>query len=292
MPQVTKAVIAVAGWSTRFLPAVKAYAKHLVPVLDKPQVQYIVEDLVHIGVTDICFVHRHGEKTIRQHFTPDPVLHDFLVKNNKLERLSGLQTIIQKCRFRFIPQPRHLPYGNGTPILAAKNFIGRDPFFYFYGDDLIIEDQRRAYLQEMQRTFEKYHPAAISACQKVTAAEIPRLSSVKYRSTDIPFQMETVIEKPAPGTEPSLIAQVSPFLLTPQIITTLQTTAVARGELWLTDAINTMAHQDVVIGLPITHGHWATTGDPLNWLKVNIELALKNPQYSDELKKFFQTLAS
>ena len=136
---ITKAVIAAAGRGTRFLPVVKQYPKELIAILDKPQIQYLVEELIGAGITDICIVHRHGDPSIKRYFTPDPELENYLEKNQKETYLDSLRSIWSKVNFKFIPQPRHLPYGNASPVLAAKNFIQNDPFIYLFGDDITIE---------------------------------------------------------------------------------------------------------------------------------------------------------
>jgi UTP--glucose-1-phosphate uridylyltransferase len=287
--KVQKAVIAAAGWSTRFLPAVKAYAKPLVPILEKPNIQYLVEEIVNSGIKEIAIVHRHGEKSIKQHFTPDEELESYLKKTGKESCLKSLKNIWKKVKFRFIPQPRHLPYGNATPILAAKGFIDRQPFIYMYGDDLVLEKKSGNYLGNLIKIFEKYQPAAVAGSQKVPLSEISKLSSVKYANDPkYPNRVETVIEKPSPEKAYSNVCLFGRFVISPQIFAVLEKQEIARGELWLTDAINTLAQKDVVIAEPIKQGKWMTTGDPLHWLQANIELALHDPRLQKEISDFIK----
>jgi len=287
---VKKAVIAAGGWSTRFLPAVKAYAKPLVPILGKPVLQYLVEELLAAGVKQICIVHRHGEKTIRQHFQPDEELAEYLQKTGKQERLASLKKIWQQADIKLIPQPQRLPYGSATPILAAKNFIGSDPFVYLYGDDMILEPKTGDYVKHLIKTFEKYSPAVVAGCFKVSLKEIGRLSSVKYlKDKKYPHRIEAVIEKPTPKQVYSNVALIGRFVISPKIFKILAEQEVDRGELWLTNAVNTLARQDVAIAEPIKEGEWMTTGDPLNWLKANIRFGLADKEIGPELKKFLNT---
>ncbi len=292
MTKITKAIIACGGWSTRFLPAVKAYAKHLVPILNKPQIQYVVEELIGAGIKNIAIVHRHGEHTIKRHFQPDPELRKYLKDTGKLDRIKSLSYIQNSLKtIKFIPQPRHLPYGNGTPILVAKSFIGSDPFIYAFGDDLTIEDKPGAFLKGAIDLFNKYKPAVVECVQQVPWSEVYRYGTVKYiKDPKYPNRISALMEKLPADQAPSNIIQCARFVVSPKIINILQKTAVAKDELWLTDAVNTLCQTDIVI----THNYkennalWATTGDPLRWLKANIILALRHPDFKTDIKKFLK----
>ena len=139
--KIKKGVIAAAGRGTRFLPVVKGYPKELVPILDKPNIQYLVEEMVGAGIDEIAIIHRHGDNKIKKYFTPDPELEKFLKDSGKEEYLSSLKNLWKKVKvWKFIPQGRSLPYGNASPALAAKGFLGKDPFVFMFGDDMLIED--------------------------------------------------------------------------------------------------------------------------------------------------------
>ena len=138
MTNITKAVIAAAGRGTRFLPVVKSYPKELVPILSKPNIQYLIEEAIGAGVTEIAIIHRLGENSIEKYFSPDADLEAYLTQNNKLAYLDSLKAIWSKCKLTFIAQPANLPYGNGSPVLAAKEFIDADDFVYMFGDDLTV----------------------------------------------------------------------------------------------------------------------------------------------------------
>ena len=293
MTKITKAVIAAAGWSTRFLPAVKAYAKHLVPILDKPQIQYLVEECVAVGIDQICIVHRDDDTTLKNHFSLDPELESYLEKTGKTDRLDSLRDIWRQVnRFEFITQPKDLPYGNGTPILAAQKFIGNDPFVYMYGDDLTFEQNSGDYLKHMIDVFGRYDASAVAATQTVSRQDIVKGGSVKYTSnSDIPNRMDYAIEKPKVEEAPSLNLIVSPFVLAPRIIYTLKNTTTARGELWLTDALNNLAKDDhIVIAEPIVKAKWLTTGDPMALLKANLFYGLQDPKYSQQIRDLIASL--
>lgn len=292
--QITKAIIPVAGWSTRFLPAVKSYAKHLVPVLDKPQLQLIVEELQGAGITDFCIVHRPDETTIKSFFTPNAELDKYLKENNKEKFLESYHLMLSKINsIEFLPQTPDFPYGNGTPLLIAEKFIGSEPFLYVWGDDLTLEDKTGNFLSQMFSDFSKYSPDAVIAVQEVTPAEIVKYGSMIYSKNPVyPNQIDGEIEKPEADKAPSLMAQGGRFVLTPKILDFLKKQEIDRGELWLTSAIDATAKTGIVLTKNYNEygAHWMTTGDPLSWLKVNLGAALKDPRFASEIKSHLASL--
>lgn len=286
---ITKAVIAAAGRGTRFLPAVKQYPKELIAILDKPQIQYLVEELIGTGVTDICIVHRHGDPTLKRYFTLDPVLESYLQKNNKLSYLESLKFIWSKVKFKFVPQHLHLPYGNASPILAAKSFIDQNPFFYLFGDDLTIEDTPGAFLTQMTKTFVDKKADAVLAVQPVPWKEIDRYGPILFDKSDSTRILD-VFEKVPRQQAPSNVTQLGRFLYTPNIIKVIESTPIRNGELWLADANASLAKIGRVYAQYTPDNAWMTTGDPLRWLKANIVLGLKHPTIGPELKKFLDTV--
>jgi len=285
--QVTKGVITAAGRGTRFLPVVKGYPKELIAILDKPNIQYLVEEMIGAGITEIAIVHRPGEAKIKEYFSPDEELKKYLQENDKLDYLESLEKIWQKTDLEFIPQGGDLPYGNASPALAAKDFIDNQPFVYMFGDDFILEPRAGQYLSLLIKTFIKYQPATILGCQEVPWDEINRYGSVKYaENPKVPNQAVAVLEKLPKDEAPSNIAQFGRFVLSPKVFQVLKDQELAKGELWLADANNTLAKTDIAIAEPIQKGKWLTTGDPLRWLKTNIAVALNSPGLSTDLKAY------
>jgi UTP--glucose-1-phosphate uridylyltransferase len=292
MQKITKAVIAAGGWSTRFLPSVKTYAKQLVPILDKPQIQWVIEELIGAGITEIAIVHREGEESLKKHFGKDPVLDEYLKETNKEKCLDSLNYILSNINnLQFFPQTKAFPYGNGSPILVAKEFIGSDPFIYLWGDDHTIEDVPGTFLKGAIDLFFKYNPAAVEGVQYVPDDQVYRYGTVKYvEDAKYPNRICALLEKLPFGQAPSNFIQGGRFVVSPKIIEVLSKTATARGELWFSDAINTLCQTDVVI----THNYidnnalWITTGDPLNWLKTNLLLSLKHPDFKENLSGFIK----
>jgi UTP--glucose-1-phosphate uridylyltransferase len=290
---ITKAVIAAAGRGTRFLPVVKAYPKELVPLISKPNIQYLIEEAIGAGVTQIVIVHRLGENSIEKYFSPDPELEKYLTDTNKLEYLDSLKSIWDKAKLTFIPQPTNLPYGNGSPVLAAKNFIGTNDFVYMFGDDLTVEPIPGQFLSKMINTFNQYSPASVIAVKDVGLEEISRYGSAQYMDDpNYPHRISAMLEKLPADQAPSTFAQGGRFVISNKIISVLENQPTGQGnELWLADAQNYLAKNDVVLTQAFeADADWLTTGDPLRWLIANITLALNDPKYHDDLTKFIKNI--
>ena len=290
---ITKCVIAAAGRGTRFLPVVKSYPKELVPILSKPNIQYLIEEAIGAGITQIAIVHRLGENSIEKYFTPDADLEKYLTENNKLEYLDSLKTIWSKAKLTFIPQPTNLPYGNGSPVLAAKDFIGSDDFVYMFGDDLTVEPAAGQFLAKMMATFDQYSPASVIAVKDVGREEISRYGSAQYiEDAQYPNRISAMLEKLPADQAPSTMAQGGRFVISNKVISILENQSTGLGnELWLADAQNNMAKNDVVLTQAFEGDQdWMTTGDPLRWLESNIAMALKDPKFHDDLVNFIKTI--
>jgi UTP--glucose-1-phosphate uridylyltransferase len=290
---ITKAVIAAAGRGTRFLPVVKSYPKELVPILSKPNIQYLVEEAIGAGIKDIAIIIRHGETRIQNYFSSDPELEKYLELNQKTQYLDSLKKIQESAKLTFIEQPLDLPYGTGSPLLTAKNFVGSDPFIYMYGDDLTVENTPGAFLSKMIATFNQYQPDEIIAVKDVGEKEIGRYGSAKYiDDPKYPHRLSAMLEKLSADQAPSTFAQGGRFIVTQKIFPLLETQGLSKdNELWFSDASNALAKNGIVLTQAFEGNEdWLTTGDPLRWLKANITLALRNPDYQADLTKYLQSI--
>jgi UTP--glucose-1-phosphate uridylyltransferase len=286
---ITKAVIAAAGRGTRFLPVVKAYPKELVPILSKPNIQYLIEEAIGAGITEIAIVIRSGETKIQNYFSKDINLEKYLSKNNKIEYLDSLKKILDTTKLTFITQPSNLPYGTGSPLLAAKEFINSNPFIYMYGDDLTVEPKPGEFLSQMITTFEKYKAALVIAVKNVGKKEIHKYGSAKYiEDPNYPNRISAMLEKLPADQAPSTFAQSGRFIVSPKVFPILEKQKLSRdNELWFADAENTLAKTDIALTQSYTKKNlWLTTGDPLLWLKANITIALQNPKLKKDLSRF------
>lgn len=291
--KIRKAIIPVAGYGTRFLPATKAQPKEMLPIVDKPIVQHVVEEVIAAGITDIIFVTRRGNHMLEDHFDCNVELERQLELAGKQDKLKIIKDINKLARFYFVRQTRDMPYGNGTPILAAKEFIKDEPFVYVFTDDMV--DAEQSATKQMVDTFEKLKDAAaILGVQEMPEEVLHLYGIVKPKANakliNGAMRVDTVIEKPAKGTAPTNLAQFGRFVLTPEVVRALEKQPLGKdGELWLTDALVTVAKKHHVYAKAIK-GTWYTTGDPLNYLKTTIAFALKHPKVGKDFADYLRTL--
>ncbi len=293
MKKITKAVIAVAGYGTRFLPATKNQPKEMLPIIDKPIVQYLVEEAVDSGIKDIILITRVGQSTLENHFDTNLELEIQLEKSGKKEALETVQKVYKMANFIYIRQGRHLPYGNATPLLCIKNIIDKDePFAYMFGDDLV--KGKPPCLKQLINVFNKHKPTAILAVQRTPDEELSRYGTVKYKKGSKINQITKLLEKMPPEKAPSNMAQFGRFIFTPKVIRT----AVEHfekgkfgkdNELWVADLLNELAKKDRVIAQPIK-GKWLTTGDPLRYMKTMVEFAIEREDIGPEFKGYLKSL--
>ncbi len=286
---ITKAVIAAAGLGTRFLPATKAVPKEMLPLVDRPILQYVVEEAVNSGITDIILVARRGSHAITDYFDSAPELERALEAKGKLRLLEEVKRVSHLANFAFVRQGADLPYGNGTPLLAAKPFIGKDEIFaYMFGDDVIDADPPG--LRQVMDAYERYRPAAAMAAYEVPWEETHLYGCIKLKEgTEVP-EIEDLIEKPEPGKAPSNLIQIGRFVVPYEIIEILEKQELGKGgELWMADAMLTLAKQKRVVAQPIK-GTWYTTGDPLRLLQTFIALALEDEYIGPPLREYLKGL--
>ncbi len=285
--KITKAVIAVAGYGTRFLPATKAQPKEMLPLIDKPIVQYLAEELVASGITEIIMVTRSGQHMLEDHFDSNFELEYQLEKNGKTDRLEAVRKISQMANFIYVRQGKHLPYGNGTPLICAESLMDEnEDFVYVFGDDLVVS---KVPCTQQLVDFWRAHryPIAVVAVQKVPKKEVVRYGIVKLKPGS-KYELAGIVEKPEVSKAPTRLAQFGRFVLNAKIIKVLKKTPLGKdNELWLTDAIHTLARKERVMVAPVK-GNWVTTGDPLRYLKATVRFALKRKDLGAEFKKFLK----
>jgi len=290
--KIRKAVISAAGFGTRFLPTVKAYPKELIPVLDKPNLQWLVEELIAAGLDQIMIVHRPDSAEQQKYFTPDKNLEKYLKSMGKEAYLNSLKTIWKKAKLFFLPQDPKLPYGNACPALTSEKWLAGEPFVYLFGDDLLLEPKTGEFVADLIKTFNRYKPSVVVGVEEVPWEEIGRYGSIKYLTkAKVPNQVESVLEKLPASEAPSNMAQFGRFVVSPKVFQELKKQNLGKDkELWFADLVNKMAKVDLVIAQKVKKGNWLTTGDPLRWLKANIEYGLKDKNISQELRQYLKNL--
>ena len=293
MKKITKAVIAVAGYGTRFLPATKNQPKEMLPIIDQPIVQYLVEEAVASGIKDIILVTRFGQSMMENHFDTNLELEIQLEKNGKKEALKKVQHVYQMANFIYVRQGRHLPYGNATPLLCIKNIIDKDePFIYMFGDDLV--KAKIPCTKQLMKVFYQRQPTAILAVQKTPKEELYRYGTVKYKKGTNVNQITQIVEKLPADKAPSDMAQFGRFVFTYKVIEIAKKHFQSHqfgkdGELWIADLLNELAQGHKVIAQPIK-GKWMTTGDPLRYMKTMVEFVLDRKDIGPDFKKYLQNL--
>lgn len=292
MKKITKAILAVAGYGTRFLPATKNIPKEMLPIVDKPIVQYLVEEAVNSGITDIIMVTRSGQNSMEDHFDTNPALEQKLIDNDKNELLKKVKKISNLANFIFIRQPNNLPYGSATPMMCAKNLINKDEsFVYMFGDDM-VKSQVPAVKQLINHWKNNNH-SPIVAVQEIPQKEANRYGMIKVKpNTDL---MQEAIEKPDPKIAPKpYLAQFGRFILNKEILNLAEKHLSENrlgndGEFCLTDIVQEYCQNNPVYVKKIT-GKWMTTGDPLRFLQTSVEYALDNSEIGSDFKKYLKKL--
>jgi UTP--glucose-1-phosphate uridylyltransferase len=289
---IRKAVIAVAGFGTRFLPATKAVPKELLPIVDRPIVQYLVQELVDSGIRDIILVTRAGTQAIADHFDTNRELERHLVDNQMPGLLTEVQAVAQMANFAIVRQGQQLPYGNGSPLLAAKQFLDQgEPFVFLFGDDLVLSGT--PCVRQLINVYTEYKPAGVIAFQEVSEKEICRYGAARLKAGTAPKEIAEIVEKPQ-AAAPSNLAQLGRFVLPWRTIEILEELAVQvqqgqADELYLTYAVNQLCRESRVLAHPI-EGQWLTTGDPLRYLEACVEYALRDKTIGGDFAKFLSTL--
>jgi len=282
---ITKAVIAAAGFGTRFLPATKNQPKEMLPIIDKPIIHYLVEEAVQSGIKDIILVTRFGNHAIEDYFDNRYELESQLEQAGKLDRLELVRNIPQMANFVYVRQKSHLPYGNGSPLLAAKDLIAEDEsIVYMFGDDLTLSHTKEPVTKQLINIFEEQNPVAVTAVQEVPWEVIHTFGSVEYKkNSKYPYDITRLLEKMPRDKAPSNMAQDGRFVLSYKVIKELEKTATGKdNELWLADVLNNLAKKHRVIA-PRINGEWHTTGDPLKYIKTTLRFALEREDLREDV---------
>ncbi|MBI3290842.1 UTP--glucose-1-phosphate uridylyltransferase [Candidatus Falkowbacteria bacterium] len=285
MHKIRKVVIPVAGLGTRFLPATKAQPKEMLPIVDKPIIQYIVEEAVRAGMTDIILVTGGTKRAIEDHFDRNEALEQGLLKSGKRKYYQEIKRLAEMANFIYIRQKG--PYGNGTPVLNAKEVIGDEAFAVVFGDD-VWDCPRKPHIKQLVEVFEKYGDPVI------TAQETSNEGTKKYgiiEGTKVErdvYQVNSITEKPGPKKAKSRIASFGGYIFTPDIFEALEKTPPGKdGELWLVDAIDKLSKKRPIYG-KIIDGTRYDPGSKLGWLMANVEYGLKDKDIKTEFRRYLK----
>ncbi len=287
--KIKKAVIPAAGLGTRVLPASKSIPKEMLNIVDKPAIQYIVEEAVKAGITDILIITNRGKGAIEDHFDHSFELESNLSKNpDKADILKEVQSPASLANIYFIRQKE--TKGLGDAILRAEQFIGNEPFAVLYGDDVIIGEDPA--IAQLLRAYEEYGKGVVGI-KEVTKEQIKKYSSLKVENIkDNVYNVTDMVEKPKTDAEIlSLYSILGRCVLTPEIFDILKKTPLGAGnELQLTDAMKTLAKTKGMTGVDFT-GTRYDMGNKFGMLKANIEVGLNHPETKDELKAYLKEIS-
>ena len=287
MKQPTKAIICAAGLGTRFLPQTKAMPKEMLPLIDRPVIQVIVEQAVAAGVTDIIIVTGSTKRAIEDHFDRSDQLEAELRENGKHEKADEIKRVAELANFVYVRQ-KGSPKGNARPILNARHLVSDDePFFVFFADDFFRSET--PWPLQLKESYNETGKSVISLIEvEKKDADKYGMAMLADKKSDKLFKLDGLLEKPGEANAPSNFASVGSYLLTPDIWKYLEQEKVGNGgEIGLADSINELAQEGEVYGRFID-GVWHDTGDQLKYIKAVIDLALESKEYSAELTAFLK----
>ena len=285
---VRKAVIPAAGLGTRFLPATKAQPKEMLPVLDKPAIQYVVEETLRAGIDDILIISGRGKRSIEDHFDRSLELELYLREKGKEDLLEEVKQISERVAIHYIRQRD--PRGLGHAVSVAEPHVGGQPFACLLGDDIMTEDN--PLIERMLAIHARYGRSVIAV------KEVPREEISLYGCIEPDFvednlaRVISIVEKPAPEDAPSTLAAIGRYVLTPEIFDALRRTQPGvGGEIQLTDATNILAQEQAVYAHVFEGGRY-DIGNKLDWLKATVEIAIDRPDVGPEFREFLADLVA
>jgi UTP--glucose-1-phosphate uridylyltransferase len=282
---ITKAIIPAAGLGTRFLPLTKSIPKEMLPLLNKPAIQYIVEEGIQSGITNYSLITSREKQAIADYFDYSPELDLMLKERNKADLIAGIDRIIKAANFTYIRQPE--PLGLGHAVWMARHTIGKEYFGIFLPDDVIINKKDPGLAQLIK--IARQEKGSVIAVQEVPSECVSSYGviAIKKQITPNLFQVSHMVEKPSPKDAPSNLAVIGRYILSHKIFDSLHDiSSYAVGELQLTDGISHMMKNGEKVFAYKIQGTRFDIGTPLGWIKANISLALQTPEYAPHIGKF------
>ncbi len=276
---VRKAVLPAAGYGTRFLPATKAQPKETIPVVDRPAIQYVVEEAVRAGLDDLLIITGRNKQPIEDHFDRNPELEDVLDQKGKEDEREEVVRLARLGVLHYVRQPVQM--GLGHAVLQARKHVGDEPFAVLLGDDILDPDE--PFLEHMIEIYEQTRRPVVA----VTAVPEEQISSYgvvasEPRDADGVYDVHDLVEKPEPDAAPSNLAIIGRYVLTPEVFDVIERTEPGSGgEIQLTDALKTMAQEEAIVAVEYT-GARHDIGDVLGFLKANVALAADRPEFADD----------
>lgn len=290
---IKKALITTAGFGTRFLPISKTLQKEMLPILNRPLVDYVVEDLVKAGIKEIIFVINEHNFQIKHYYSENMRLYHYLEKMNKLSAYEKVAHIHTQAKFTFVVQPDEGEYGTAVPVKICREHLeNEEAFLVFMGDDFIYQKNGDSAAAKMIELFNQTKVSGSPVGGVATFIKRPKNELHKYGIAEIRQEngvkfLEKLIEKPPVGTAPSDLSNISKYLLTPEVFEIMEQQKVntQSGELYITDTLEELAKRSEV-AIHIPDGEYLDGGNELSWLKANLTVAWDNQEIREELKNF------
>ncbi|HWQ34070.1 MAG TPA: UTP--glucose-1-phosphate uridylyltransferase GalU [Blastocatellia bacterium] len=285
--KIRKAVFPAAGLGTRFLPATKAQPKEMLPLVDKPLIQYVIEEALDSDVENIIIITGRGKNAIEDHFDVSFELEKTLEERGKEDLLEIVREVSSMANLAYVRQKQAL--GLGHAVLTAKDLVGNEPFAVLLGDDII--DSEVPCLKQMIEVYERYDGAPVLAVQEVEGEAISRFGVIAGEEVapDV-FRISDMVEKPKPQDAPSNLAIIGRYILPPEVFPLIeQTSAGVGGEIQITDALRSLARQRPFYGYRFK-GRRHDAGDKLGFLQATVEFALKRPDLGESFREYLKSL--
>jgi UTP--glucose-1-phosphate uridylyltransferase len=281
-----KAVVLAAGWGTRFLPATKAQPKEMLPLVDKPIIQYVVEELVASGIDQIAIVTALGKRAIEDHFDRSFELEAALEKKGDTRLLNLVRGISDLARIYYVRQKEQL--GVGHAVLTTEDIVGNEPFALCFPDDVI--DAATPAMAQMLEVYNRYR-CSVLAVEEVPPSEVHKYGVIEGHPVDARVsQVRNLIEKPDPAEAPSNLAIVGRYILTPEIFDAIRSTRPGKlGEIQITDALKILLERQAIYAFQFEGARY-DTGTPLGFLKASVEMALRRPDIGPEFRAYLETI--
>ncbi len=281
---VVKAVIPAAGLGTRLLPWTKVIPKEMLPVGDKPAIQYVVEECVASGIKDIIIVTSYHKRAIEDYFDYSPELERFLKQQGKTEKLKEVRRVAEMANFIFVRQKG--PYGNATPVISAQKAVGDEPFAVLWGDQFFVAQPPR--LKQCLDVFEQYQTSLVSGIKAQGDEFYKRgICDLGKQLQKGIFELKGIVEKPGPEKAPSNLAAYGTYVFTPEIFKHLDQLKPGKDkELWLVDAISALCKKSQVLAVELKKAHLYDVGNKLNYYMTVLDFVLEDKEVGQEIKQY------
>lgn len=289
---IKKAVITAAGYGTRFFPLTKTIQKEMIPILNKPLIDYVVDDCIEAGIEEIIFIVKDSDRQLRHYYSESMEVKEYLERMNKMDKYDSLSLLHTKAKFTFVNQTANEPYGTATPLKLARQHVeDEEAFVMLMGDDFIYNKDGSSETKKMIDYFVQSNGSALASFVKRPKELLVKYGVAEIRNENNYNYLTNIIEKPEPGEEPSDLCNISKYIFTPKIFDDLENQELnpIHKELLITDTLTNLAKKSPVTVYSTT-GEYLDGGFVEGWLKANLLVASKDPQLLSSLKEYINSL--